>query len=411
MTTVAACEDLMNRRAGLIHQAGKIVDRAKAAGRDMTGDEAHTFDRLHDDAADLQAQINGMSRSRQVGPGRAASGSPNGAELASVRSAAEDRMAGLRATAEYRAAFAGYLETGRVSADLQADQAEKGGYMVPTEFAAEIAKSLDNTFWFRRLANVLPQTTAESVQIPRQNSRMGGMQWGAELTTPAKDTQLTFGQVTLAPGWMCGEIDVSNSLLASGVVDVESFVMDEINYAAAELEELAFMTGDGVRKPLGVFVPHADGIPASRDTVGSISTDALYDAKFSIRDVYLRSGGLSWVGSRPFVKDCAKLKDSLGNPLWVVSVRDGEPDWLIGVPLTLSEYALTGSGTGGAWAGGDYAAVLGDFQQYDVLDGLDMSIQRLNELEARRNLVAFIIRRKVAGCARHGEAFARLKLA
>ncbi|QEL14339.1 phage major capsid protein [Limnoglobus roseus] len=409
--TAAALQALVDQRARLVAQAGHLVDRARAASRDMNAEERQNFERMHDEAANLKAQIDAASASRGRAGQAGSAAAIASAEFARRAGLGDERLSSIRATEDYSRAFGDYVQSGRVSADLQADQSDKGGYMVPTEYANEIAKSLDNTFWFRQLANVLPRTTADSLQLPRRTARMRRFAWGAELTTPTKDTQLAFGQMTLTPGWMCGEIDVSNTLFTSGVVDVEEFVQAEITYAASETEEMAFMTGDGIRKPLGVFTPHADGVPASRDKVGTISTDDLYEAKFSLREPYLRSDRLAWLASRPFVRDVAKLKDSNNNPLWVVSVRAGEPDKLLGVPLTMSEYAPAGSGTDGAWASGDYAACIGDFKNYDVLDGLDMSVQRLNELEARRNMVVFIVRRKVAGCARHGEAFARLKIA
>jgi hypothetical protein len=53
--------------------------------------------------------------------------------------------------------------------------------------------------------------------------------------------------------------------------------------------------------------------------------------------------------------------------------------------------------------------VLGAFRNYDVLDSMDMGIARDESLGRRSNLIIYIVRRKVDGCARISEAFARLK--
>jgi HK97 family phage major capsid protein len=439
--TTTEINTLLEQRAGHIAEAGKIVQAARAAGRDMTAEEEANFGKLHDAAdkirGDVEAHKNRQakasaiaerqreaeealraSQGRRVGAGLpgATAGRPSvggsgdfclqyrGKEIKLKAGS----LAARRMTPEYGAAFREYLESGRdTSGELQMDQSEKGGYLVPVEFSTTILASLDNTFWFRGLATVLPPTTAMSVSMPRRTSRMKKFAWGSELSNPPQDDGLKVGQATMEPGWMTGEIQISNGLLVSGIVNVEDMVQQEIVFAAGETEEEAFFTGDGVRKPLGVFTPSDDGISTARNVAGAIATDTIFDLKYSLREPYLRSAASRWLCHRNYLKGVSKLKSTTNEPLWVVSVRDNEPDRLAGVPITMSEYAPAGTGNNGTYANGNYAACLGDFRNYYILDGIDLGIQKLTELEARKNMTAYIVRRKVTGVPIHGEAFAR----
>ena len=318
-----------------------------------------------------------------------------------------------RASEDYRAGFNAYLadlnNSGNFSAALQTDIAEKGGYLAPVDMLAEVLKTIDNTFWFRQLANVLPPTSAKSISWPKRTARMSRFVWGQELATPTADTALKVGGRSMTPHWMSGEIDVSNDLIMSAIVDIDQFVTTEIAWASGDTEEAAFFAGDGVGKPVGVFVNHPNGITTGRDTSGGIDHDSLVNTKYSLREPYLRDPSLRWVGSRQFYRDCMKLKSTTNEPIYIVTLREGQPDTLLGTPTVMSEYAPVGTGASNAWQTGDYQAAIAAWKNYDIIDGTDMGIQRDISLMARQNQTVYIVRRKVDGCPRFEEAFARLK--
>lgn len=421
-----------NERAKCIADADVIVKRCKAdGGRDLTGEESAEFDKLHNRAADLYGQIQSHresedrerrhaeavgsleeSRGRRVGsrPSAPSVADPQSLTFRGQPMRLPSHSAILfRASAEYAEAFRAYLNGGQFDAALQTDIADQGGYLAPPQFVAELVKELDNSFWFRQLARVLPPTTAPKVTMPRRSARMSAFVWGSELATPTADTAYRLGTYSLTPHYQSGEVEVSNDLISAGSLNVESIVRQEILFNATDLEENAFFTGDGDKKPLGVFTASADGIASSRDTTANPNqTDSWVNVKFSLAEPYLRSPALRWVMHRNAVKLLAKLKSGTGEPLWLVSTRVGEPDTLLGKPVVMSEYAP--SGTGGSYTTGDYVAILGDFAHYDIQDSLDFGISRMTDSHyARRNMTGFIVRRKVDGCPRIGSAFARLK--
>ena len=60
---------------------------------------------------------------------------------------------------------------------------------------------------------------------------------------------------------------------------------------------------------------------------------------------------------------------------------------------------------------GLYVGILGDFQYYWIVDGMNMEIQVLTELYARQNQIDYLGRIETDGMPVLDEAFARVKLA
>lgn len=405
MPTVTEIESKLADRKRLVRQAGALVDRAAAEGRPMTADENRQFNAMHDEAMRLYdaAQI----------PSTAADAGPlvyRGSAVAIPPGSAADR----RRAPAYARNFSGHLGGAgpEFEAGLRTDIAEHGGYLAPPAYAVAVLQSIDDSCWVRRVATVHPPTTATSVDFARRSSRMTKLTWGQELKVPAADAGLKVGGYRLTPHYMVGELQVSADQLALNSTNVDAFVRGEIASVTADTEEDAFFNGDGILKPVGLFVPNPSvGLGTDRDKTVAITQDGLLDTKFTLKEKYLRSPSLRWGCHRNFVRAVAKLKSTANEPLWLVTLRANEPDLVLGVPAELSEYCPAGTGAGNTYAAGDYAAVLGDFRNYHILDSLDLAVQFDTSLERRRNTAVYIIRPKVDGCVRDPEAFVRLKVA
>ena len=101
----------------------------------------------------------------------------------------------------------------------------------------------------------------------------------------------------------------------------------------------------------------------------------------------------------------SKLKHGDGHYMLQVGLaQDGGFDRLLGLPVAESERVPN------TFTSGLYVGLLGDFRHYTIVDGLDMDMQRLDELHARTNQVGFIGRLKTDGAPTLSEAFARVKL-
>jgi HK97 family phage major capsid protein len=188
----------------------------------------------------------------------------------------------------------------------------------------------------------------------------------------------------------------------------ERIVMDRLAYKFGVTQEKGFLTGTGVNQALGIFTASNDGITTARDvstgnTTTSVTFDGLTNAKYSLKGQYWSRS--DWMFHRDVLSQVAKLKDGEGQYLWRESVRDGEPDRLLGRPVMMSEFCPNTLTTG------QYVGILGDFSNYWIVDALDLQIKRLNELYAETDQVGFIGRLSTDGMPVLAESFARVKLA
>jgi HK97 family phage major capsid protein len=111
-----------------------------------------------------------------------------------------------------------------------------------------------------------------------------------------------------------------------------------------------------------------------------------------------------WVFHRDAILQLALIKDGNGQYIWRESVRVGEPDRLLNIPINMSEYAPN------TFTASQYVGLLGDFSYYWIADALNLQIQALFELYAETNQVGYIGRMETDAMPVMAEAFARVKL-
>ena len=309
-------------------------------------------------------------------------------------------------------AFTAYLHTGHPQAALDHRIGQSGGYLAPPEYVADLIKTLNSASWMRSLAQVFGPSQALAVKRPTRTADGTRFQWGNDVTGIVQGDEVKFGQLTFVPYPMCAEFEVPEGVLNAEPTN-EMTVRGEIAEQASVREEIAFVSGDRVQKPLGLFCPSDAGIPVSRDRL-SPSNDvyrSLFSAMLSLKSAYLLSESLRWVMHPNALKAIADLRDATGEPVWEWPKDSSVPISLFGVKIELSDSAPAGSGPGGAYLSGDYLALVGDLKFYGIQDGFTLEVSRHDDsFYSRRGMVGFIARRRVAGAPMIAEAFVRVKL-
>ena len=399
--------EMRQKRAKLIKLARELVDRAEEEKRPLTAEEEQQYSKIMSEVEELRKAI---EREERLYALEKEITQPRGTVAAGKDQPGDGRSGQL--AEETRAAFDRFLRAGVQALDsreiraLQAGVDTAGGYLVPPQyFVNQLIKAIDDMVFIRPLATKFVLDRAESLGVPVLESDISDADWTSELATGTEDTTMAFGKRELTPHPLAKRIRVSNKLLRQSAIDVEALVRDRLAYKFAVAEEKAFLMGDGVGKPLGVFTVSDQGIDATRDVVvgTDVTMDGLIAAKYALKQQYWRRA--AWLFHRSVVERIAKLKDERGQYIWRESTRVGEPDRLLGFPVLMSEYAPH------TFATGEYIGILGDFSAYWIVEALDMQIQRLTELYAEANQVGFIARREVDGMPVLKEAFVRLKLA
>lgn len=316
-------------------------------------------------------------------------------------------------------AFRNFLKTGiqGVSPEMikamQADDPTGGGYLLaPQQFVTELIIAVKDQVFIRPMATVHTLDRAESLGIPNLENDLTDFEWVSELTTGSQD-EVNFGKRELKPHPSAKRAKLSKKLLRQAAIDPEALVRDRLSYKQAVTEEKAYLLGDGVDKPLGVFTPSIDGIPTARDTTAAGSTavigDDFIDAKHDMKTQYWNRA--AWVIHRDTVRRVRKLKDSTNNYIWSpglgpgAGLTGGNPNTIVDCPYYVSEFAPN------TFTTGKYVAVLGDFKYYWIVDALSMEIQVLDQLYAETNQMGYIARFESDAMPVLEEAFRRLKLA
>jgi len=403
--------EMRQKRANLINQARQLVDRADAENRAMHSDEETSYDKIMNDVDQLGKDI---EREEKLNALESGLGNSVIDPIKQNPNAATGDPVNPRASKEYGEAFNRFLRGGSGNLtqtefqNMVAASDPSGGYLVaPQQFVQELLKKVDDSVFIRQWAQVTQLTNADSLGRPTIDVDPADADWTSELAT-GSETDIVFGKRELRPNPLAKRIKTSNKLMRISTTPIEQLVRDRLAYKFGITLEKAYLLGDGVNKPLGIFTASNDGISTARDVAtGNTSTaptfDGLIEAKYTLKAAYWKNA--KWMFHRDGVKTLAKVKDNNGNYIWKESVRVGEPDMILNLPVYMSEYAPN------TFTTGKYVGALADFSYYQVVDALDMQIQRLNELYAETNQTGFIGRYEGDGMPLLEEAFVRVKLA
>lgn len=394
-TTGAGYAAALRRRGELMASMLATRDAALAANRAMTAQEI-------DSIAAANAEMQALATSIQT----------EEASRSARRDAAETADRGRRVPAqpqtEQSRAFRDYLLSGALRTQ-SLTVAEAGGVLAPEDFANDIIMALNDISTFRPLATAFPlRAGTSSFGAPMLSQDLEGAAWGSEIAEP-KETMLKFSKRKLEIKYQSLMVLETRPLLRT-VPSVEQLIRDRLALKADLLEDRAFWAGSGMEEPLGALTVSDDGVPASRNRVvgpGSgaakgITVEGILDAYYALKKPYRARA--TWAFNEQQVKAIRKLKDGDGRYLWQPSIVDGEPDRLFGRPVVTSDNipeAVEAGATVGMFA---------DFSNYWILDSLGIEIERLDEMYARSNRVAFIMRKQTDGAPVLSEAFVRLVL-
>lgn len=389
--------EMKRKRAALVAEARKILDRAEEEKRDLSAEEKDSYDKFFADIRSLGEAIKREEELRE-------------AERAMAE---EERNKEGETQKETRkaAAFRNFIINGDSSEyrALANDTGTAGGYLhAPEEFIAKLLKGLDNRVFVRNNATILPVQTSDSLGAPTLDADMSDPTWTTEIANVDEDLSMDFGKRNLTPQQLSKLVKVSMKLLRTAAISPETIVADRLAYRFAITQENAYLNGDGAGKPLGIFSASANGIPVSRDvsegnTATEITADGLISVKFALKAQY--RGKARWIFHRDALKSISKLKDNDGQYIWRPGLITTEPDTLLGLPIDESEYAPN------TFTTGKYVGALCNWEYYWIAELMGMEIQRLNELYAATSQIGFIGRGYWDGAPVLAEAFARVKLA
>lgn len=319
----------------------------------------------------------------------------------------EDEQAALE-----KKAFTTFLRKGReaLGADeiktLRVSDDTSGGYLAPAEFSREVDKNLVAFSPIRAAARV-GATASGSVIVPRRTGRPTASWVGETETRPA--TEAAYGQVEIPIDEMAAYVDVSAKLIEDAAVDVAAEVAFDLAEEFGRAEGAAFVSGDGVKKPLGILSDTgvsytASGVAAALTDATHNGIDALLSLYYALNPAYRQRG--AWVMNGSTIAAVRKLKSKTEELyLWQPSVAAGQPETFLGRPV-IEAPDMDDIGAG------KFPIVFGDFSSaYRIYDRTSLSLLRDPYSVATSGLVRFHARRRVGARVVRAEAIRKLKIA
>ena len=239
----------------------------------------------------------------------------------------------------------GYLRQGRESEvkSLSGAVASDGGYAVPREIDAEIARRLKAISPIRSIAQVVQTGSAGYRKLISTGGTASG--WVSETTARPETATPSFAEVAPPSGELYANPAASQAMLDDAVFDLESWLADEIAMEFARAEGAAFVSGSGTNQPKGFLAgPTAATGDATRafgtlqflasgnaTGLGTAPQDTLIDLVHSLKAGHRQ--GASFVMNAGTLAQVRKLKTSDGAFVWQPGLTEGQPDRLLGYPV------------------------------------------------------------------------------
>lgn len=410
-------QEAANQRASIFEEAKKLNDGVIKEARDFKPEEKSKWDAMNADMDALRAAIDSESdknkRAKVLDDIAHQMESPLPGQPDTRQDPAAIKIHN-QIPKEMRDAYVQFFRTGNLSdaekRALLAGTDTQGGYLItPQILAKEIIHAANMVTLFKGMTTNFPVSNAASLGVPTLDTDVDDSDWTPEATIGNESTGQKFGKRELKPYPLAKFIKISNQLIRQSDIDVTSFINGRLGYKIAVAQEAAYMTGDGVNKPLGIFTANDMGIGTARDVpqdtahIAGFAGNDIINIFYGIRPAYRPKA--QWVMNPIIVKYVRKFKGAVNQDyLWQPGLRGDEPDTLLGKPIYTSEKAPS------AVTDLAYTMVFGDFSYYYTVDCLAIVIQRLNELFAATNQIGFIIRYEGDGMPILDEAFSRLKI-
>lgn len=303
-----------------------------------------------------------------------------------------------------------------VKASLSTLSDPDGGYVVPEEMSNTIDRVVGTVSAMRNLASVMNISTDTYKKLVNMGG--AGYGWvGEKEGRPETDTP-TLREMIFNTAEIYANPAATQTLLDDARVDIAQWLANEVAITFAEQEGVAFITGDGVKKPRGILsydtVANANyawgnlgyvATGAAADFATTSATvskaDALIDLHYALKPQYRT--GASFLMSDAVMATVRKFKDADGNFLWAPPTAAAEVATVLGKPV----YTDDNMPAVGANA---FPIAFGNFNRgYLIIDRFGIRV--LRDPYTNKPYIHFYTTKRVGGGVQNFEAIKLLKIA
>jgi HK97 family phage major capsid protein len=382
-------DQLMERRAALIHQAQEIAQRGVTEGRELTVEEQTAFDQCISEAGTLHERAKALHEGEQ-----------RAHDLETSYRSVTGREP-QRDSDEGSSEFDTWLRSARVGDhyDLTPTRAEsralarraKGVEQRDMSASGGIgANSVYNQLWEYALStmqilqagvDIINTSDGNTLPMPRVTAHAATDTTALAAHDPIVEADSTISTVNLTVAKYGFLTDVPSELVQDTNFDLEGYLAKNAGRALGRRVSLVAATA----AIAGFTTAGSTGPTGTSTTLGTQSTagqgtDLLVDLFHSVLPDY-RSGA-AWVMGDPTAAIVRKLKASTGEPVWQSALTAGDPDLILGKPVYIDANIASPAASAKSIFFGDWSAL-----KVRIAGGL--RFERSNEFHFGNDQVAF----------------------
>jgi len=272
-----------------------------------------------------------------------------------------------------------------------------GGYLVPDEYDSRLIDVLEEENIMRGLATVITTSGQHKINIAGSKPAASWIEESGELTFG----DAKFSQILMDAHKLHVAVKVTEELLYDNALGLENYLLTQFGKALANAEEDAFLNGDGVGRPLGIFDETGGGQAGVTTAGANISADDIISLVYALKRPYRKNA--AFIVNDQTLSAIRKLKETNVGYIWQASFQAGEPDRLLGYPVYTSAYAPLAEA-------GKPVLAFGDYSYYNIGDRGTRSFGELRELFAGNGMIGFLAKERVDGKLVLPEAVQILKM-
>jgi HK97 family phage major capsid protein len=261
---------------------------------------------------------------------------------------------------EYKSAFVDYVrnpndhnranalfDLAKKATDVRTNVGASGGFALPQEIAADIAKQVQDVSPIRQIARVVQVGTSDYKELVDLNGF--GTEWVGETVTRSQTDTPGLGECAPTFGSLVAKPETTRESLEDLFFDVEAWLTMSAVEQMAVAEGVAFISGNGVNKPTGILagtpVVTADAARAfgvlqfvasgNAATLGSNPFDLTKSVVYGLKSGYRANA--NWLMNSLTLAQLAKVKDANGVYLLQRAVAAGVPSTIEGYNAMIAE--------------------------------------------------------------------------
>lgn len=295
--------------------------------------------------------------------------------------------------------------------DITIGTGSAGGFGVPEEISREIEKHELKFSPVRSLVKVVRAGTSDYKELLSINGATSG--WVGETGSRTATATPTLREIAPTHGELYAYPQVSEWSLDDVFFNVESWLSENVGESFAVAEATSVLTGNATNQMTGMLNSAPTAVSdetatraaavyefiANVDAGLALLPDRLIDTMYKLNALY--QAGAVWAMNSTTAGVVRKLKDTTNQYLWQPSMIVGQPDTLLGKPISVWEQMAS-------IANNAHPIAYGNFRRsYVIADRVGLRITRDNVTNV--GYVRFYIRRRQGGIVLNNNALKFIK--